>query len=476
MEKVFNYKQNKKTDKGKCQENCSIDIYHYDDTLIVELSYLFTYMRFDENNENEIELKRRVETEHRLSLDLKTSDFHVFTQTTNKGFLGGGKSSNSRTYKNKFSQLEDITSVGFFGGSKKGSSWGARYKKKTEEAWDLIRGIVQPRIKDEYLSKKGYHKVEIDPLYDLIVDFHLDKRNIKGHDLIYIDIQEDYPKQKYLKSNDRKFVPAVLEQYGIKNKQFISSLNKNSEGMPIIIKTLNYFSKLFGENYIDYMNKIDWHLHCYKTPPTKKVHPLKNETEKRNMVKLIQRWEEEGLRLNTDLTSDGTLIMSLYRLFELRGKIEKRGIELKFTATNDSELDTLFEEWESLRKYIQKGYRIRYLFPEDFVEYVEQPIRLGDVIYQPKVLSKEEEFKIEGHIMKNCMGNQFTHGIASIFVSLRKGKRWVDVQYRKGKKTMCYGKANSPTPSDFKSAIDTLNKRMKMFDDVKWVKDKYDLL
>jgi hypothetical protein len=194
------------------------------------------------------------------------------------------------------------------------------------------------------------------------------------------------------------------------------------------------------------------------------------------MVKLIKRWEEEGLRLNTDLTSDGTLIMSLYRLFELRNKIEKRGIELKFTATTDSELDTLFEEWESLRKYLQKGYRVRYLFPEDFVKYVEQPIKVGDVVYQPKVLSKEEEFKVEGHIMKNCMGNQFAHGIASIFISLRKGKRWVDVQYRKGKKTMCYGKANSPTPSDFKSAIDTLNKRMGNFDKVKWVKEKYDLI
>ena len=74
------------------------------------------------------------------------------------------------------------------------------------------------------------------------------------------------------------------------------------------------------------------------------------------------------------------------------------------------------------------------------------------------------------------MGNQFAHGIASIFISLRKGKRWVDVQYRKGKKTMCYGKANSPTPSDFKSAIDTLNKRMGNFDKVKWVKEKYDLI
>ena len=476
MEKVFNYKQNKKTDKGKCREKCSIDIYHYDDTLILELSYLFTYMRFDESNQNEFELKRRVETEHRLSIDLKSSDFRVFTQTTNKGFLGGNKSSNGRDHKNKFSQLEDITSVGFFGGSKKGSTWGVKYRKKTEEAWNLIREIIQPRIKDEYLSKKGYHKVEIDPLYDLIVDFHLDKKNIKGHDLIYIDIQEDYPKQKYLKNNDRKFVPAVLEQYGIKNRQFIGSINNNDEGMPIIIKSLNYFSKLFGDNYIDYMNKIDWHLHCYKSPPNRKVHPLKNETEKRNMVKLIKRWEEEGLRLNTDLTSDGTLIMSLYRLFELRNKIEKRGIELKFTATKDSELDTLFEKWESLRKYLQKGYRVRYLFPEDFVKYVEQPIKVGDVIYQPKVLSKEEEFKVEGHIMKNCMGNQFAHGIASIFISLRKGKRWVDVQYRKGKKTMCYGKANSPTPSDFKSAIDTLNKRMGNFDKVKWVKEKYDLI
>ena len=39
-------------------------------------------------------------------------------------------------------------------GSKKGSNWGVRYRKKTEEAWNLIREIIQPRIKDEYLSKK----------------------------------------------------------------------------------------------------------------------------------------------------------------------------------------------------------------------------------------------------------------------------------------------------------------------------------
>ena len=74
------------------------------------------------------------------------------------------------------------------------------------------------------------------------------------------------------------------------------------------------------------------------------------------------------------------------------------------------------------------------------------------------------------------MGNQFNHGVASIFISLRKGKKWVDVQYRKGEKTMSYGKANSPVPSDFNGAVNVLTKRMKKYKEIKWVKEKYDLI
>ena len=476
MERVFNYSQNRKTEKGKCDENCGITVYYYNDTIVMELYYHFTYNRPKDNHQEEYQLSRVVETEHTLNLNLNTGDFHTHTTTINRGFLGDTKSPNDRTIRNKFNHLADITSVGFFGGSKKGDGWGVRYQKKVEECWMIIRDIIQPRIKNTYLKTKEYHKVEIDKLYDLIVDFHLDVKNIKGHDLIYLDIQEDYPKQKYLKLNDRKFVPAVLDQYGIKNKQFIAWLNGNIEGMPVILKTLNYFCKLFGENYIDYMNKIDWHLHCYAAPKTTKVHPLKNETEKRNMVKLIRNWEGEGLRVGNRISIDGSLISSLYNLLDLREKIEKKGIDLKFTATSDSEIDQLFEEWDGLRKYLQKGYRIRYSFPQEFVEYLQQPIYIGDVAYEPILLRTEEEFKIEGHIMKNCMANQFTHGIAAIYVSLRNGKKWVDVQYRKGEKTMCYGKANSPTPDSFKSAINVLNKRIKKYKGVKWVKEKYDLI
>ena len=476
MEKIFTYSQNRKTEKGKCNENCTINVYYYNDVISIDLTYYFSYIRPKEVDQVEVALHRHVDTEHNINLNLKNGDFYVFSSTTNRGFLGSSKGPGGQRKKNKFNHLADITSVGFFGGSKKGDGWGVRYKKKADECWKLIKDIIQPRIKSEFLKNKEYHKVEIDPLYDLIVDFHLDIKNIKGHDLIYLDIQEDYPKQKYLKLNDRKFIPAVLEQYGIKNNQFVKWLNGNNEGMPIILKTLNYFCKLFGENYIDYLNKFDWHLHCYTAPRTTKTHQLKNETEKRNMIKVILNWESEGLRTGSNLSMNGSLVDSIYNMLELRSKIEKKGIELKFTATCDTEIDQLYEEWESLRKYLQKGYRVRYTFPQEFVSYIEQPIVIGDVVYEPLLLKTEEEFKIEGHIMKNCMGNQFVHGVVSIFISLRKGKKWVDVQYRKGEKNMCYGKANSPTPESFKPAIVTLSKRMKKFKEVKWVKEKYDLI
>ena len=479
MENVFNYIQKKQTEKGRCDEKCSIDIFHQHDRLIIDLSYHFTYLKSPvEPTPDSIkrESLREVKSQYRITIDLLKPNFFVFSSTINSGFLSDEKKSKNRELKNNFRQLAEIIDLGFYGGGKKGTSWGVRYEKKTKSAWEVIKNIIQPSIKDPYLKTKNYNTPTISPLYDLISDFYIDSKKVKGHDLIYLDIQEDFPKEKFLKVNDRKFVPSLLDQYGIKTKQFIGALNNSVDDMPIIIKSLNYLCKLFGENYIDYMNKIDWHLHCYKSPPTKKTHTLKNEREKKNMVKLIQNWEEEGLRTNTEISMDGSVITSIYNLLELRNKVEDKGIELKFTATSDSELDIIYEEWISLKKYLIKGYRVRYNFPTDFVDYIEKPIVIGNVVYTPLILKTEESFKIEGHIMKNCMGGQFDHGSISIYVSLRKGKKWVDVQFRSGDRTMCYGKANSDTPSDFKIAIDSLTKRMKKFKDIKWSKEKYDII
>lgn len=468
MERIFNHTQLRKTDKGKCYEKCDISIYYTGESLMVESEYTFTYRRPNDNGDAEFTLSREVETVRKFNLDLKTSNFTVYNHTHTKGFFGDLKSAKPKTNKNRFDLLAEMTSFGFYkGGKEKG--WGVRFNRKIEEAWSIMSEIIQPRIKNDYLKTKGYNKVEVDPMFDMIVDFHLDYKNIKGHDLVYLDIQNDYPKQKFLKVNDRKFIPSVLEGYGIKTRQYVSTLTNNDEGMPIIIKTLNYFSKLYGENYIDYMNKVDWHLHCYRVPPTNRTHQLKNEREKKNMLKTMVNWERDGLNVDS-------LVHSLYTLLNLRDKLEKTGIDLKYTATNDEEFKRLEENWKGLKKYFSRGYKIRYTFPEEFLEYIEKDIQIGDVRYTPKVLSSEEDFKVEGHIMKNCMGGQFNHGSIFIFISLRKGKKWVDVRFNKGEQTMVYGKANSPIPDDFKIVVDALTKRVKKFGEISWIKEKYDII
>ena len=43
--------------------------------------------------------------------------------------------------------------------------------------------------------------------------------------------------------------------------------------------TLNYFCKLFGDNYIDYLKQVAWEEHCFVEPPNKRTHVLKNDLE-----------------------------------------------------------------------------------------------------------------------------------------------------------------------------------------------------
>lgn len=472
MEQLFSFTQNRKTEKGKQIERCLLEIYQWDETIQITQEYDYSYKRpNDQNEELEYNLVREVEMCTQLSIDLKKGDVRVWNSLITKGFFGDIRGQKKPSVsKNRFDRVSEFTTESFYKGNKRGGGkWGKRYERKVDEAYKILRGIIQPRIQDEYLKQKGYYKIHIDPLFDLIVDFHLDKKKIKGHDLIYLDIQTDYPKLKFLKQNDYKFIPAVLDGYGIKTKNFVRTLNNNIEGMPIVIKSLNYICKLFGDNYIDYLNKVDWHLHCYKPPLGNKTHELKNDTERRNMLLTISNWEKQ------DLIPD-SFVNSVYNLLQLRTSLEKKGLNLRYTATDDLSFKQLEEDWLSLKKYISRGYRVKYTFNKQFVDYIEQEIKIGDEVYKPKLLSTEEEFKVEGHIMKNCMGQQFNHGAVSIYVSLRKGKKWINVQYKNGKLQMAYGKANSPIPQEFKIVVDTLNKRFSKHKNITWIREKYDLI
>jgi hypothetical protein len=164
------------------------------------------------------------------------------------------------------------------------------------------------------------------------------------------------------------------------------------------------------------------------------------------------------------------------KLLSIRELLEVRGVDLKFKAKNDNEFDNLLEMWSGIKYHFARGYKVRYDLPKDFIEEIEEEIVLNDEVFKPTVLVTEEDFRIEGFNMKNCMSKQFLHGSIYIYVALQHKRKRINLQYRKGALVQSYGKANTPTLEIFNDAITILSQRFKKYTYLEWKKEKYDFL
>ena len=460
MDLLFKYNQ-EKNDKYNSKSNCDLKLFYDGTTIIYDSLFDFEYQRYGN--------KKKVQFHHNLSFSTITGDVIVTYKIINDN-LTNEKSFNNKikTKKNDFTLLLELTENGFIRGEKRIGYWGVKYHRAQDVICKTMVNILKPKFTSPFLKDKEYDKPSLNRMYDMLVDFHLDCKNIKSHDGIYYDIQNDYPKKKWLIKNDYKFLPAVLDSYGIKSRYLIGELNRY-EGKPIHISSLNYICKLFGENYIDYIKKITWENHCFDLPPNKKTHQLKNESEKDCMVKAINNWETETLKSDT-------LIYSLNKLFSIRDLLETKKIDLKFKAKNDNEFENHMETWLGYKLHFARGYRVRYSIPTDVVNDVEIDIVLNGETYKPNILLTEEDYRVEGFTMKNCMAKQFPHGSIYIFISLHHGRKRINLQYRKGNLIQSYGKANTTVPDSYNEVIDILTQRMKKYHNIEWKKEKYDFL
>jgi hypothetical protein len=155
---------------------------------------------------------------------------------------------------------------------------------------------------------------------------------------------------------------------------------------------------------------------------------------------------------------------------------ESKKIDLKFKAKNDNEFENHMETWLGYKLHFTRGYRVRYSIPTDVVSDVEMDIILNGETYKPNVLLTEEDYRVEGFTMKNCMAKQFPHGSIYIFISLHHGRKRINLQYRKGNLIQSYGKANTKVSDSYNEVIDILTQRMKKYHNIEWKKEKYDFL
>ena len=465
MDLLFSYTQ-QKNDRNRRKEDsvseCRLKLFKINDKINYEGIFEFKYNRYGS--------PKLVIFEHKLEINLSNGDIKVTYSIDNnldideKFFRSLKKEKN-----NDFKSLYDLVENGLIRGEKRRNYWGVKYDRAIEKFTEIIANHIKENFKSEFFKSKDYTiKPFYGTIYDILVDFHLDCKGIKGHDSVYFDIQNDYPKKKWLIQNDNKFLPAVLDYYGIKSKYLIKELNVRKKD--IHISSLNYFCKLFGTNYVDYLKKFAWEEHCFDAPVNKKIHLLKNESEKEQLINVINTWE-----LNTIKTD--SLIYNLNKLLSIREFLEEKGMEdLKFKAKNDLDFDNLFETWTGHKLHFSRGYKVRYVVPDDFIQEVEQDIEINGSIYKPKLILTEDDFRVEGYNMKNCMSKQFVHGLLYTFVALQNKRTRINLQYRKGALVQAYGKANTQVKNIFDEAINILTKRFKKYSDLSWTKEKYDFI
>ena len=444
------------------------------DTIIYRGTF---YMDFRKN-----ESPDGVTFKHELYLNKLNGEFMISYEIINKRTSARGKlKSNAWIKKINFDKLKNLTHMGFYRGEKRRDFWGVKYDRKTSEFFELIKTDLQLEMDSTYLNSKTYYKPVVNRLFDLIVDFHLYKKGIKGHDNVYIDIQSVYPKQKWLKLNNKKFLPAILDEHGIKSKYLVKELSEKEHpthvmgGSVVNIRGVIYLCRLFGDNYIDYIKRFDW-KDISRIPFNKsKKHLCKSETEKRALVRVFNLHTKEGneVRNVNQPPKVHNMLLTLYKLIEVRDLLESQGYILKLKLTTPDDVELFLPYWTVIMKASKTGYLMKYKIPEEIVNDIQTPIFTLDKTFQPRVLLTDRDFSLEGVDMKNCMAKQFLHGAIYIYVSLAYEKKKVDLQYQRGKIHQSYGKANTPVQMElFGEAISRLNERMSKYETLKWEKEK----
>jgi hypothetical protein len=461
MDLLFQYNQTKKFKNTDTVNRCSLRLYEFENLIHFVSEYSFNYLRYGTKN--------TIEIEHLITVNLTNGDinctYRIGSQPSNKVAV---TKPTMRT--NNFSMLYEMLENGFYRGEKRRDYWGRRFNKAIDNLLFIMEDKLSEHLKDSFYKDKDYlDEHTVSPLYDLIVDLHLHKKKIKAHDSVYHTIQYDYPKTKWLKLNDYKFLPAVLDSHGIKTKYLIGEVNKLKDKR-INIKTLSRLCKLFGENYIDYIKQFDWVTHSSVYISRGKIHQLKNESEKKNLIKVLNNWEKTILQ-------EDTFIELINKMLSTRDFLESKNLKLKFDAKDDESFEVLLNTWENMKNHFKKGYRVRYSLPDSFIQEIEEPITVNNKVFKPSIIRTEEDFIIEGYLMKNCMSKQFQNGAIFVYVSMTHEKTRINLQYKKGILGQHYGKANTPVnDKTFQNAIDILNKRFSKYVDLQWYKEKFDYI
>jgi hypothetical protein len=456
MEILYHHNQVKIEKTKNLKSECNLKLAHDGLNLNYIAEYTIEYVRYEKIN--------YIIYEHALNYNIKNGNFSVIYRIKN----GDDNTynlhrTNTKIKKNSFDDLLHISHRGFYAGERRYNFWGVKYKKACV---DMLK-IISETLNHSICLDKSTHGVN--QLYDMLVEHHLTKKNIKWHNNIYNDISQIYPSKKYLKLNDNKFLPAALDSLGIKSKLLIGTLSNLDK--KINMKSLKYLCDLFGENYVQYFRYFDWvDASSTHIGRTKKLY-CEDEHERTSLVSCFKSYDSGGEYILTEKP-----LQLLSQIYTLKSYLKCKGLDVKVRGRSYNDLISLKNMWELHKKHFKLGHKLKYFLPNEMVLDLEETIIINEKKFIPQILLSEDQFMIEGMKMNNCMYKQFN--VANLYVHLTVifNKKRVNLQYRYGLLVQSKGKANIPVPKEFKDVIEIINKKMLKYQDVTPKKIEYDFM
>jgi len=418
-----------------------------------------------------------------FSFDLVKGNFLVLIQNgKNKNIVKSFRVNNFRQF---FNILTNTHSPSIFMSKKikKDDKIDTRFKEMFDD--NVYYKVLSENfgLRFNEISVKGTGYINF---YKKIMEKFVELRKIKlpNFDCAHL-LETDYPKEPFLKKNDRKLIAAILDANKIKSKITIKLIHQ----FPIIpIKALVKFCAFFGKDYAKHLSAVNIDLfeslgktidkpNYQHVDANEYVDVLSsfdiNDDEKSNIVKYVN---DAALHMGKDFFLGNYFFRDLYDHFIMLDKIRKYDPNIRMRSKNRTEFTEEHSQLSKIITKIRKGWTIEYQFNPQMLGEVEKPINshceckeypegTKYITLYPYVLKREEEYYEEGNFMHHCVAS-YADKDKSIIVSIRtednQNRLTCEFDIASGRRIQARHFCNGDVPEEFKDALEEVSDKIAM--------------
>ncbi len=388
-----------------------------------------------------------------ITFNLKSKNFYITISTfKNRRRI-------TKTYKNDFSKIVNVIYPLKFT-NPHSPLFHPIIKKTINELFPVIpHSEVLTKLKNELELK-----IEIDSelntspgriIGEIITKWFVKVWGIKTPNNYNYYLLKHYPGIKKLRKYGMNLIHTILNERNLNGKFYNKLLNTNSE---CNVTDLNVLQYILGEDGVKRIHPIilaksNNFMDNKFTECKLLIGDQSNDLskyEKNNIVKIYNNFKCTQVYNFIDLLLDH---------LRTKRKLQEYGIHKKIKCKTIDDFNDEHSEWSNLLHECERTTQVNYVYPNSFLNHMENTIQLDGDKYFVKVLKNDNDYFEEGQVQHHCV-RTYLDKYKSIIVSIRKDHE--NGMERMTCEFVTQSKTNHSVPiTDYSDAPSLVQARMK---------------